>query len=239
MPVRPWPGISGVDADQFVTMMNERARTFGIDEYPFHQRLAVSTRPVTIPRRRIWPSSRNRPSTLPAISMMVRTVVRDISTVDGARHVFLHSTNELLVDPDVNGVKTGYTSKAGRCLIASMFKDGHRLVVGGTECHGSLGTGHAGSFDTDRWHCETPRRLGVNSGRRRGGRRHGDFSGRAHTLGPIGRQCEIPRWPRSQFALHCIGMSQVVVRSRLMSVTSELRQPRARSRLGRAHSVGT
>jgi serine-type D-Ala-D-Ala carboxypeptidase (penicillin-binding protein 5/6) len=43
----------------------------------------------------------------------------------------LHSTNELLVDPDVNGVKTGYTSKAGRCLIASMFKDGHRLLLVG------------------------------------------------------------------------------------------------------------
>ena len=39
--------------------------------------------------------------------------------------------NELLLDPDVNGVKTGYTSKAGRCLIASMFKDGHRLLLVG------------------------------------------------------------------------------------------------------------
>lgn len=37
----------------------------------------------------------------------------------------------MLLDPDVNGVKTGYTSKAGRCLIASMFKDGHRLLLVG------------------------------------------------------------------------------------------------------------
>ena len=63
--------------------------------------------------------------------MMVRTLVRDISTVDGTRQMLLHSTNELLVDPDVNGVKTGYTSKAGRCLIASMFKDGQRLLLVG------------------------------------------------------------------------------------------------------------
>ncbi len=67
----------------------------------------------------------------PFFSMMVRTLVRDISTVDGTRKLSLHSTNELLVDPDVNGVKTGYTSKAGRCLIASMFKDGHRLLLVG------------------------------------------------------------------------------------------------------------
>ena len=63
--------------------------------------------------------------------MMVRTIVRDIASVDGKRQVSLQSTNELLVDPDVNGVKTGYTSKAGRCLIASMFKDGHRLLLVG------------------------------------------------------------------------------------------------------------
>ena len=67
----------------------------------------------------------------PFFSMMVRTLIRDIATVDGKRQISLHSTNELLVDPDVNGVKTGYTSKAGRCLIASMFKDGHRLLLVG------------------------------------------------------------------------------------------------------------
>ncbi len=64
-------------------------------------------------------------------SMMVRTVMRDIATVDGTRQISLRTTNELLMDPDVNGVKTGYTSKAGRCLIASMFKDGHRLLLVG------------------------------------------------------------------------------------------------------------
>jgi D-alanyl-D-alanine carboxypeptidase (penicillin-binding protein 5/6) len=63
--------------------------------------------------------------------MMVRTLTRDIASVDGRRRVSLYSTNELLADPDVNGVKTGYTSKAGRCLIASMFKDGHRLLLVG------------------------------------------------------------------------------------------------------------
>jgi D-alanyl-D-alanine carboxypeptidase (penicillin-binding protein 5/6) len=67
----------------------------------------------------------------PIFSMMVRTLVRDIRTVDGGRQLVLHSTNELLKDPDVNGVKTGYTSRAGRCLIASMFKDGHRLLLVG------------------------------------------------------------------------------------------------------------
>ena len=73
---------------------------------------------------------------------MVRTVIRDIATVDGTRQISLRTTNELLVDPDVNGVKTGYTSKAGRCLIASMFKDGHRLLLVGLNVQGPMGTSH-------------------------------------------------------------------------------------------------
>ena len=120
----------GGDADRFVTMMNERARTLGLHDTHFanacgfdapgHYSTAADLAKLT-----------EQALQVPAISMMVRTVTRDITSVDGTRQVSLYSTNELLLDPDVNGVKTGYTSKAGRCLIASMFKDGHRLLLVG------------------------------------------------------------------------------------------------------------
>ena len=45
--------------------------------------------------------------------------------------MLFRSTNQLLLDPDVTGVKTGFTNKAGRCLIASMFKDGQQLLLVG------------------------------------------------------------------------------------------------------------
>ena len=127
----------GGDADRFVTKMNERARTLGLKDTRFanacgfdapgHYSTAADLATLTEQALRA-----------PAISMMVRTVTRDIVSVDGARQVSLHSTNELLLDPDVTGVKTGYTSKAGRCLIASMFKDGHQLLLVGLNV-------------TDRW----------------------------------------------------------------------------------------
>lgn len=120
----------GGNADQFVMMMNERARTLGLKnthfanacgfDAPGHYSTAADLAKLT-----------EQALQEPVFSMMVRTLIRDISTVDGARRMSLHSTNELLVDPDVNGVKTGYTSKAGRCLIASMFKDGHLLLLVG------------------------------------------------------------------------------------------------------------
>ncbi|HKY70814.1 MAG TPA: D-alanyl-D-alanine carboxypeptidase family protein [Nitrospira sp.] len=120
----------GGDDKRFVAMMNERARTLGLKnthfanpcgfDAPGHYSTAADLAKLT-----------EQALQQPIFSMMVRTLVRDIRTVDGGRQLVLHSTNELLKDPDVNGVKTGYTSKAGRCLIASMFKNGHRLLLVG------------------------------------------------------------------------------------------------------------
>ncbi len=120
----------GGDDKRFVAKMNERARALGLKnthfanpcgfDAPGHYSTAADLAKLT-----------EQALHEPIFSMMVRTLIRDISTVDGARRMSLHSTNELLLDPDVNGVKTGYTSNAGRCLIASMFKDGHRLLLVG------------------------------------------------------------------------------------------------------------
>lgn len=127
----------GGEAGRFVTMMNERARTLGLEnthfanacgfDAPGHYSTAADLARLT-----------EQALQVPAISMMVRTVTRDIASVNGTRQVLLRSTNELLLDPDMTGVKTGYTSKAGRCLIASMFKDGHQLLLVGLNV-------------TDRW----------------------------------------------------------------------------------------
>src|SRR4029079_4097746 len=139
----------GGDDKRFVAMMNERARQLGLKDTNFanpcgfdasgHYSSAVDLAKLT-----------ERALQQPFFSMMVRTLVRDISTVDGVRKMSLQSTNELLVDPNVNGVKTGYTSRAGRCLIASMVKDGHRLLLVGlnlmdrwTQATSLLHYGHA------------------------------------------------------------------------------------------------
>ena len=122
----------GGDDRRFVVMMNERAVRLGLKDTHFanpcgfdapgHYSTAADLAKLT-----------EQALKQPFFSMMVRTLVRDISTVDGGRQLMLHSTNELLVDPDMNGVKTGYTSKAGRCLIASMYKDTHRLLLVGLD----------------------------------------------------------------------------------------------------------
>src|SRR6267143_539012 len=120
----------GGEPARFVSMMNERASVMGLKnthfanacgfDAPGHYSTAADLAKLT-----------EQALSVSAISMMVRTVTRDIVSVNGVRQISLHSTNELLLDPDVTGVKTGYTSQAGRCLIASMFKDGNQLLLVG------------------------------------------------------------------------------------------------------------
>lgn len=53
-------------------------------------------------------------------------VSTNISNIPGRQ---LYNTNELLeVYPGADGVKTGYTGKAGRCLVASATRSGMRLI---------------------------------------------------------------------------------------------------------------
>jgi len=120
----------GGTADRFVAMMNERARALELRDTHFSNACGFDA-PDHYSTAADLARLTEQALQVPAISMMVRTVTRNIASVDGSRQVPLYSTNELLLDPDVTGVKTGYTSKAGRCLIASMFKDGHQLLLVG------------------------------------------------------------------------------------------------------------
>lgn len=139
----------GGDEKRFVAKMNERAETLELRDTHFANPCGFDA-PGHYSTASDLAKLTEQALQHPFFSMMVRTLVRDISTVNGARKMSLHSTNELLVDPNVNGVKTGYTSKAGRCLIASMFKDGRRLLLVGlnlmdrwTQATSLLHYGHA------------------------------------------------------------------------------------------------
>lgn len=65
-------------------------------------------------------------------SSIVREVVRQksatITTQLGKTYTFA-STNQLLANPAVKGLKTGYTAAAGQCLIAYAERDGHAILT--------------------------------------------------------------------------------------------------------------
>lgn len=62
---------------------------------------------------------------------IVRTVKTQIWTIDYKRRFRLSNTNRLLADPNVTGLKTGFTSEAGNCLIATASRNGKTLLLVG------------------------------------------------------------------------------------------------------------
>jgi len=65
----------------------------------------------------------------PQIKRDVQTKEYTIISVDGKIQHQIHTTNRLLKnDPDIFGVKTGYTEEAGSCLIAGADHNGHKII---------------------------------------------------------------------------------------------------------------
>ena len=112
----------GGSVEGFAEMMNKRARTLG----------AVNSNFVTphgLDRENQYSTAYD--VALITIEAMKHPMFREIvstasSYIPGHN---LYNTNELLGSyPGADGVKTGYTGKAGRCLVSTAERDGMRLI---------------------------------------------------------------------------------------------------------------
>lgn len=66
----------------------------------------------------------------PTFRTFVRSKLEVISSINANRSYLLRNTNHLLGRiPGVEGVKTGFTSKAGRCLVAKVSHEGKELLL--------------------------------------------------------------------------------------------------------------
>ncbi|HEU4866466.1 MAG TPA: D-alanyl-D-alanine carboxypeptidase family protein [Actinomycetota bacterium] len=120
----------------FMKMANDRAHelgatdsTFmnphGLDE-PGHQTTAKDLALLTSA------AMRN-----PTFAQMVSQKTHVVPWGDGQNHLFINHNKLLWRYPGTVGVKTGFTSDAGNCLISAVQRDGHTLiaVVMGTGNH--------------------------------------------------------------------------------------------------------
>jgi len=119
--------IGGSEAE-FVAMMNEKAEALGLADTHFSNACGFdgpehysSARDLAILTEEALKDD--------VFAMIVRTVKTAISTIDERRHFRLSNTNRLLVNPDVTGLKTGFTNEAGHCLIATASRNGKSLLL--------------------------------------------------------------------------------------------------------------
>ncbi len=124
----------GGSEDGFAQMMNREAQRLGLKDTQFTNASG-------------WPDAKHY-STARDLAVLAAALIRDFPD-----YYKLYSTREyrynnitqqnrnrlLWLDPNVDGVKTGYTDAAGYCLIASARRDSRRLVsvVLGTNSDGA------------------------------------------------------------------------------------------------------
>jgi D-alanyl-D-alanine carboxypeptidase (penicillin-binding protein 5/6) len=66
----------------------------------------------------------------PHFAKLVKTKTANLEWVEKTRRVEIHNTNQLLWYVEgVDGVKTGTTSEAGHCLVASATRDGKKFIA--------------------------------------------------------------------------------------------------------------
>ncbi|MGH7258542.1 MAG: D-alanyl-D-alanine carboxypeptidase family protein [Nitrospiraceae bacterium] len=119
----------GGDEDRFVDLMNAKAAGFGLTNTHFSNACGFD--------------SANHYSTAEDLAKLSEIALQDqvfkslvreereiIMPINEHRSYLLRNTNRLLGRvPGVEGVKTGFTSKAGRCLIAKVSQDGSDLLL--------------------------------------------------------------------------------------------------------------
>ncbi|HKT35050.1 MAG TPA: D-alanyl-D-alanine carboxypeptidase family protein [Nitrospira sp.] len=119
----------GGDETQFVGLMNDKAARLGLHNTHFSNGCGFD-----------GPDHYSTAEDLAALSVIAlqqpifRSLVKEeramIMPVNGTHAYILHTTNRLLGRiPGVEGIKTGFTSKAGRCLIAKVSQNGSDLLL--------------------------------------------------------------------------------------------------------------
>ena len=122
----------GGDEEQFVSLMNAKAKALGLSDTHFSNGCGFDG-----PEHYSTAEDLAKLSEIAMKNAVFRGLVREeremitpASSHRGHRVYMLHNTNRLLGRiPGVEGVKTGFTSKAGRCLIAKVSQNGSDLLL--------------------------------------------------------------------------------------------------------------
>lgn len=113
----------------FVALMNEEATRLGLSHTRF-QNACGHDAPGHVSSARDMLTLARAAMRQPLFAGIVSERTLRFSTVDGKRTFFIKNKNELIGRyPGAAGVKTGFTEKAGKCLVALVRRDGVEVML--------------------------------------------------------------------------------------------------------------
>ncbi len=114
---------------KFVALMNRRAQEWGLRDTRFANACGHD-HPGHYSSARDLAALAERARSEAVFEQFSSTLSLDISSVDGHRRYSLENHNALIGRyPGAQGVKTGYTRKAGKCLVALVRRDGREVLL--------------------------------------------------------------------------------------------------------------
>lgn len=114
---------------KFVSLMNDRAREMGLAGTRFANACGHDDPGMHSTARDLARLAEHAMGN-PVFARMVGIVRGEVSTVDGRRKFLLENRNELVGRyRGAVGVKTGFTRRAGKCLVAIAERDGGRVLL--------------------------------------------------------------------------------------------------------------
>ena len=114
---------------RFVVRMNRRARAWGLAETHFANACGHDQPGHTSSARDLAVLA-ERALARPELARLMAAASMEIRSLDGSRHYQLHNKNLLIGRfPGAVGVKTGFTARAGKCLVGAARQDGHEVLL--------------------------------------------------------------------------------------------------------------
>jgi len=115
--------------ERFVSRMNARAREMGLAGTRFANACGHDAPGLHSTARDLARLAETAMEN-PVFARMVGIVRGEVATADGRRKFLLENKNELVGRyPGAAGVKTGFTRRAGKCLVAFAERDGGRVLL--------------------------------------------------------------------------------------------------------------
>ncbi|MEN9706158.1 MAG: hypothetical protein RLZZ393_2037 [Pseudomonadota bacterium] len=116
----------GGTTENFVRMMNEKARSLGMAQSSFRNPCGYDAQGHVSTPRDLLVLARAADARA-EISQRASVQRAEFRTLNGRRIAFKNTNAILGRDPDVSGLKTGFTNKAGKCLIALAERGAHKV----------------------------------------------------------------------------------------------------------------
>ena len=119
----------GGSEEMFVAMMNNKARRLGLLDTHFSNACGFDS-PTHYTTAADLATLSEAAMQDPMFRSLVRKEVDMIFPLNANRSYWLRNTNRLLGRiPGVEGIKTGFTSQAGRCLVVKASQDGKEVLL--------------------------------------------------------------------------------------------------------------